>query len=294
MDQRTPDTPDLTQGLKQALEVAALVAAPTTLVTALVYWFGLELMGARAQYFGLDLGTLGFSTADYLVRGVEAGYVPLIVLFLLVLLAMAVHNGVSYSVKNQSESRRLRSALLTSGLTGLALGLTGLYSIFRPLPQPFEWYLLPPTLFGSGSLLTAYSVWQLRQTRHPTIVPELHVRISGLAVVALILLSTFWGASLYADALGRGRAQQLGSNLRAQPRVTLYSERSLGIPSSIAAADLLPDEGARYTHRYTGLRLLIQSNDKYFLLSEGWTPSMGSVVVIEDEPDIRVEFSAGG
>ncbi len=286
---------DVSQNVKQVLEVVALVVAPTTLVTALVYWFGFELVGARSGYFGLDPGTLGFSTTDYLIRGVEAGIVPLIVLFLVVLLATGVHTVATHLVDRWVETPGLRPAVWVVGAAGAAAVLVGTFATFRPLPAPLRWYLLPPLLLGAGPLIATYAVWLLRRLHNPERAPAaVHIRIAGVAVAALVLASLFWGMSRYADALGRGRAQLLGDNLRAQPRVTLYSERSLGIDPSIAVGDRLADQDARYSHRYSGLRLLVRSNDKYFLLPENWTPSTGTVLVIPDGPEIRLELSPGG
>ena len=53
-----------------------------------------------------------------------------------------------------------------------------------------------------------------------------------------------------------------------------------------------PDE--RYPYRYSGLRLLVMSGGKYFLVPDGWTRASGAVLVIPDTPDIRVEFFPGG
>lgn len=286
---------DVTQNVRQVLEVVALVVAPTTLVTALVYWFGFELVGARSGYFGLDLGTLGFSTTDYLIRGVEAGIVPLIVLFLVVLLATGVHAAATHLIDRWGETPGLRPTVWVVGAAGAAVALVGTFATFRPLPAPLRWYLLPPLLLGTGPLVATYAMWLLRHLRTPERAPAaVHIRIAVVAVIALALSSLFWGMSRYADALGRGRAQLLGDNLRAQPRVTLYSERSLGIDPSIAVGDQLPDKDARYSHRYSGLRLLVRSNGRYFLLPENWTPSTGTVLVIPDSPEIRLELSPGG
>lgn len=286
---------DLGHEFKQVLELVALVVAPTTLVTALVYWFGLELVNARSRYFGLDLGTLGFSTTDYLIRGVEAGIVPLIVLFLVVLLAMGVHSSATDLVDRWGESPGLRRTVLLVGAGGAAIVVIGTFAMFRPLPASFRWYLLPPLLLGAGPLIAAYAAWLLRRLGNPEKAPATaHVRIATIAVVALVFLSLFWGISLYADALGRGRAQLLGDNLRTQPRATLYSKQSLGINPSIAVVDRLPDDDSRYFYRYSRLRLLVRSDDKYFLLPENWTPSTGTVLIIPDGPGIRLELSPGG
>jgi hypothetical protein len=294
-DPPTAPPRDLGHEFKQVLEIVALVVAPTTLVTALVYWFGFELVNARSHYFGLDLGTLGFSTTDYLIRGVEAGIVPIIVLFLVVLLAMGVDSAATHLVDRWGESPRLRRTVSLAGAGGAAIALVGMFATFRPLPASLRWYLLPPLLLGAGPLLAAYAAWLLHRLGNPEKASTtVHVRIAKVAVVALVLISLFWGMSLYAEALGRGRAQLLAHNLRTQPRVTLYSKQSLGIDPSIAVADRIPDNDSRYSYRYSRLRLLIRSDNKYFLLPENWTPSSGRVLIIPDGPEIRLELSPGG
>lgn len=42
----------------KVLEYVGLVTVPTTVVTALLYWLGFELVDARAAYFGLSTSTL--------------------------------------------------------------------------------------------------------------------------------------------------------------------------------------------------------------------------------------------
>jgi hypothetical protein len=76
--------------------------------------------------------------------------------------------------------------------------------------------------------------------------------------------------------------------------VRVYSERSLGVADTVARADRLTGPDERYPHRYSGLRLLVLSGGKYFLVPDGWTHASGTVLVLPDIPDIRVEFSPGG
>ncbi len=113
-----------------------------------------------------------------------------------------------------------------------------------------------------------------------------------MAVTGLVVLSVFWAASAYADALGRGRAQDLARDLTALHAVTLYSQGSLAVDAEHARAE--PLVGERYSVRYTGLRLLTHAGDRYFLLPDDWTRATGVVLVIPDGPEIRVEFEPGG
>ena len=70
-------SPSPSPSARSALELAGLVVAPTTLVTALAFYFGWVLTNSRASYFGIDASALGFSTQDYLLRSADALFVPL-------------------------------------------------------------------------------------------------------------------------------------------------------------------------------------------------------------------------
>ncbi|MGY1616435.1 hypothetical protein ACI797_06770 [Geodermatophilus sp. SYSU D00691] len=276
----------------RALELLSVVVPPTTLITALLFWFGFELVDARAGYFGLGTGTLGFSTTDYLIRGVEAGVVPLIVLFFAVLTCVAVDAGAHRLVDRWGAATTVRRGVGVVVFCGVLLAATGAFGVFRALPPPLDWYLLPPTLLATGSLLAAYAAQWLRPREAPI---TRAAQTSMIAVGGLVVVSLFWAASLYADALGRGRAQLLATSLRAQPSVTVYSERPLAIDPAVTTTEWLDSgEDGRYRYRYDRFRLLIRSDGKYFLLPEDWAPATGRVVVLRDGPDIRVEFAPGG
>jgi hypothetical protein len=168
--------------------------------------------------------------------------------------------------------------------------VVGLRGLFSPLRPPLDWYLLRPVLLAGGPLL-AIEAARLPRSR----LRGQPARMAAVAVAGLVALSGFWGMSIYADALGRGRAMALGAAVREElPAVRVYSERSLGLADAVAHVDRLTGPDERYPHRYSGLRLLVQSGGKYFLVPDGWTRESGTLIVLPDTPDIRVEFSPGG
>lgn len=85
----------------------------------------------------------------------------------------------------------------------------------------------------------------------------------------------------------------MASNVESLPAVTVYSERSLAL-DAVPSERLAVTETSRYTHRYFGLRLLLFSGGRYFLLPDTWTRETGIVVVLADTPELRVEISPGG
>ncbi|HEY2209483.1 MAG TPA: hypothetical protein VGH26_09350, partial [Gaiellaceae bacterium] len=88
-----PETPETDSSLvgSQGRRVAGLivaVVAPVTLITALAYYFGYRRESAFAGYFGIDPSALGFTTNDYVLRSVDALFVPITVVLLVVFAAL--------------------------------------------------------------------------------------------------------------------------------------------------------------------------------------------------------------
>ena len=62
--------------VSRALRTVASVAAPTSLLTALLFYFGWSHAFYFFDYFGVNSTVLGLSTQDYLMRSVDGLFVP--------------------------------------------------------------------------------------------------------------------------------------------------------------------------------------------------------------------------
>jgi hypothetical protein len=237
----------------KVLEYVGLIVAPTTLVTALVYWLGFELVDARSAYFGLGTGTLGYSPTDYLLRGAEAGIVPLFVLFTAVLVAAGLHATVTAVATLAGRAPWVRRAAWGTLAAGTAVFVTGLVGLFTPLLPPLDWYLLRPVLLAAGPLV---AIQAARLLRAGTDVRA--SRTAAVAVAGLLALSAFWAMSIYADALGRGRAIDLGADVTSEGDIRAPAcddatggaqvavlGRDLGRQGDLASGDVLGDAPQR-------------------------------------------------
>jgi hypothetical protein len=274
-----------------------MFVGPPTVVTALAFFYGWTLTNARSSYFGLDPSTLGFSTSDYLLRSTDALFVPVGAVLLVVLAALAAHAAVSRAGQITPIRHWLRGGAVGVAVLGAVVATAGVWAVFDALPVRV-YYLLPPLLLAGGVTLTHYGLW-VWATLAPG-PPEAAGRAVrgplGWArpiVVMIVLLGGFWTMSLYAGALGRGRAEELGADVRSLPVVTIYSRQSLAIEVPGVRALRISEPDSRYRYRYSGLRLLIRSGAKYFLLPQSWTPRSGVTVVLPDTDDLRVEFAPG-
>ena len=283
----------IAKSVREVLEWLSLIVPTLTLLTALLFWFGWTFTNTRAAYFGIDYTTLGFSTSDYVLRSAEGIFVPATVTLLVVLAALSIHAAVSSVLRFARGRTVVRTAAWIVVVVGLAATVVGVWAMFAPLPVA-SYYLLAPVLQGGGIVAVAYGVYVLRSPAAAARVgPAPWERYGYWVVAMLVILNLFWVFSLYASALGVGRAQELELNLATRPSVTVFSTHSLAFGNPVVSTRL-DDPDSLYRFSYTGLRLLIRSDDKYFLLSEGWSRQTGVAIVLVDGPDIRLEFEPGG
>jgi hypothetical protein len=280
------------------LELVGLVVAPTTLVTALAFYFGWVLTNSRASYLRIDASLFGFSTQDYLLRSVDALFVPLGAIFVLGLLVLWLHSLAMRQLADLRRGAGLRIAAGAGVLVGGALFAIGIAGVFNVLSfSPY--YLVPSATPGIGIGLLAYGVYLRRRIEaverpsRPPSVPAVGPAASTALVAMVVVLSAFWTASRYAEAVGRGRAQRLAASLSTLPQVTVFAPRRLDVTAPGVVEQRLVGADRAYHYRYSGLRLLIRSASKYFLLPNGWTRATGSAIVLSDSPDYRFEFGAG-
>jgi hypothetical protein len=82
-------------------------------------------------------------------------------------------------------------------------------------------------------------------------------------------------------------------SLPLQSQAVVYSKVRLHITGpGVAVVDLNPTD-ALYQFRYNGLRTLLHSSGRWFLLPVGWTADNGATVVLlpDDSPDIRIDLA---
>jgi hypothetical protein len=275
------------------------VVAPTTLLTAVLYYFGYMHAWYFFGYFGLNSTMLGFGTVDYLIRSVDALFVPVTSAAILGLLALW---GNALLVP-RLRSRRVRrtNARIMRGIaaTGVTLAIVSLVLTFATSRSPGSLVALAPVGFGLGVLVTAYAVHLHRVVAAPS-GPHREDPAAGWAratewaiVFALVGISLFAAATDYAAAVGQSRARQYAAELSGQPEVVLYSERDLELSQPGVTQARCRDPKAAYQFRYDGLTLLLESGGKYVLIPADWTGARGGAVVLPENGPFRMEFYPG-
>jgi hypothetical protein len=286
--------------VRSALELIGLVAAPTTILAAFAFFFGWTFTNVRTSYFGIDPSTLGFSTQDYLLRSTDALFVPVGAALVLALFAVAVHSLVSRALGDVRLHPALRWAAGIAVIAGAALFAVGVSAVFDPLPFSPH-YLFPSASLGIGIALLAYglhlrgrldALHASRPTEDAGGGPSRPSPAAAL-VALLVVLSGFWTASEYAEELALGRAKTLEATIDSRPSVTVFAPQRLHIKAPGVVERRLRGADSAYRYRYSGLRLLVRSGGKYFLLPKDWSHATGAAIVLRDTRELRFEFEAG-
>jgi hypothetical protein len=259
--------------------IGTTFVAPATFVGTLLFYFGYVSARAEYSYFGVDVDTLGFSTQDYVMRSPQALLVPALLLLLIGAATAAVRAGLRSGRLGERVTERMI-------LCGWVLGGLGLVLVFL-----YAWLggwtgyaLVTPLVITAGVGLLALAG---RSRGFPTNV------VLMLTLVAVV--STFWATATLAQWTGRGIAQSTARHFDDLPAVVLDTHERLYLRDTVTTEQVLaptgtdkaPD-GQTFRYRYYGLRLLVQSGDRMFLVPERWDASDSTLVF--DMSDVRVKF----
>jgi hypothetical protein len=274
--------------IRSILEALARIAAPITVVTALLYYFGWVRTGAIFSYFGVDQRQLAYEIQDYLLRSAGIAFRPLAFALLSGAVCLALWRLLKRVSAGARSNPRIRFSLTFLAIALLIYSGAVLFGLAR-VRSP----LLAAIALGVGVIL-AESVFSLpsRQNETRSANADLGRR---LLIVAGLLLALFWATAIYAQQSGERLAKAWGNQPALRPSVTVLSEKDLQLAGPGITAKRVSIEGEGYRYRYQGLHLLIYSNSRWFLYPERWnSETQAAVVVLRDEPTIRVEMQPQG
>jgi hypothetical protein len=172
------ETPSLVSGGgSRVIGLVAAVVAPTTLITALAYYFGYRRERAFAGFFGIDVSALNFTTTDYVLRSVDALFVPAVVV-LVAFGAFFVH-ALAGELSGRID---LAPIAAVAGLCALIVGIALLAG--EPLANSYSYLqALGP---AAGVSLLLYALARKRSVSRQA------VSLAVFFGIGVILVSLFW------------------------------------------------------------------------------------------------------
>lgn len=283
--------------LPQALKILGSVVAPTSLLTALMFYFGLMFAIGYFGHFGVNWTVLDLPVQDYLILSASSSIVPLIYVTGAMLLALWLYQLPLETLSVQTRRIMRRTLMPTVAISGLILVSLSMVDVWHPVfPISFPLETRGLSLSG-GILLVAYAarlrrmLTTQRRTDHlPRHMPVGMLVVKWGAVFILMSVGLFWAAASYAVNAGQTEARGLEADLRCEADVILYSEKSLSVDVPGVREVINQSAEAAHRVRYDGLKLVPQSGNQYLFLPAGWTYPSGVAILLPRSESLRLEF----
>ena len=272
----------------RGLRVFGAILAPTTVLTALLFFFGTRHATYFCERFGVHYSVLGLTAPDYLIRSADGMFVPLTVPAAAGLAVLWGYRFLHAALAPRTWrvlTKRAVPVLVSLGVVLVSLGIAG-------LAVPTLLYAVP----GLPGVCVALGVISF------PVAERLHATVSGRHVAGavpvvrwtltfvLASIGLFWAVNDYSAAVGSARAYEYETKLGDMPETVVFSSKDIGVrgPGVTATPCSAPDSAYRF--RYDGLVLVLQSGGQSVLLPKGWNSRDGVALVLPRSGDVRLEF----
>jgi hypothetical protein len=280
---RTEEPGSLASLVERVARVFEIIVAPLGVVTGFLFFFGWTYSGAYYGYFGIDQRLLQYSMQDQLLLSAQPMFGTAVIL-LTVAGALWVSDHASAGLRRRRGrlAAVARRTTLCLALLGGGIGLSSALGL-RPFPG-----LLSARTTALMMLAGLLVLMRIRWSRRPASEAR---RTERVLIVAAMTVAVFWVASVYATDAGRELARYTDGTPARLPLVTLFTERYIDLPGSSVVVTPQRSPGGTPLYRYTGLRLLTYSNDRWFLITGSYSGYRSTVTVVRDDPDLRPEIA---
>jgi hypothetical protein len=316
--------------LEQWASLIGTIAAPITVLGALLFYFGYVSSASEYAYFGINVDTIGLSTQAYIMRSPQTLLVPLLVLTLasagFLTLNAAVRRRITSAVTYVADAadasavqaqrvrhiKRVAQGSRISGVTALTLGFIMLFAY--PYMRDWPFYgLVTPLLIGIGAAIIAYTShiltllhrlqgqqkWGAAKDSRPAgpVYDQasgslLARRTAGVFVYVMIAASIFWATATIAQWSGRGLAEYAAVHFDALPSVILDTKEQLWLhdPSSIVKVTQLQPSQGQTFHYRYRGLRLLIVGQDRMFLVPAQWSSSDSTLIVPLDGSVRVQF----
>lgn len=267
------------------VELANSALGAGSFIVALMLFAGFVHSSVYYGYFHLESSAIGFDSVELALRSLRLATFPVLITLALAIVLPRLPELLPALGVPAHLIRRIRRAGRVVARAYLAFVAAGvvLMLLWRYI-QLFAW--AAPLLVACGLLLgqTSAAAPVATRPRRPW------DRALPVVGAALFLM---WVVALAAGQLGRQDAERDAERVVERVAVLVHSTEQLSItgPPGLIIEDL--GEGLHYRYRYSGLRLLVERDHRYYLLPLGWNHDTDPTYVIDDDETIRIELRPG-
>lgn len=292
MSNPAPEQPSPFAGFSRLVRILGQFVAPTTLLTALLFYFGWAHVYWFFDYFGVDSSVLGPSTQDYVMRSVDALFIPLIAI---AVVGLALMWGYIALPERARRGPSARWQLIALTVVAILLLLNGLSALMFKTPLN-RGLCVAPICVIVGVILLWYLILLRRNRIQQTRRSDAAILSEWAVMFVLVAMSLFWIATDYSVAVGQTRARQAAAQLPYRPEVILFSDKDLHLDRAQVQQTVCttaPGAESAYHFRYHGLVLLIEIGGRYVLVPADWERGQDTAMVLPKDAGgaMRLEFA---
>ncbi|GGQ09318.1 hypothetical protein [Streptomyces roseolilacinus] len=264
-----------------------LVIAQASFIAALMFYVGVIYTSAYYGHFHLSPFSLGLGFAEFVLQSLNLMTFPVLVGAVVLLVVVAVGGRWPRQAPPAGLARVTSLGTALAARSHLVVVVAGLLL----LVLWWQWQLLLPYRWA-GPLLVAVGLLLGEARRADADRPRglRDAAVSVLAAAAFLL----WTVTLAAAQLGERNARNDAREVVERTGLVVYSVQRLGIRSrspELRFDDL--GQGVHFRYRYTGLRLVVAREGRYYAVPVGWRAKTDHVYVIREADDVRVELTPG-
>ncbi|WP_328873247.1 hypothetical protein OHT76_25865 [Streptomyces sp. NBC_00287] len=282
------------------LEKAAIVAAPSTVTFALLYYYGSLYIKAYYSTLGVLPEDLGFSVQGIVANSTSAIFVPLCGLLAGGLAAFLLFGWLGRALAGPQRAVRRRTAVIWLLALGVAMMILGLPVFFTDLvslfPEGWARRFIPALMVAVGATLAVCAV-HLRLSESTGIrvrdapATERTWLAGGTLLLGLLTVSLFYAMAQYVADVGRGDAQlDAEEGYVDTPIVVVHSKVPLTHNAKRIAFKDHGSESAPYRYEYRGFRVLAKAPDRFYLVSYASRYHDRRVVMLPDDGTAWLEI----
>jgi hypothetical protein len=279
----------------------AYIAAPGTIVFALLYYFGSLYIKAYYTTLGVLPEDLAFSIQGTVANSTDVIFLPVCLFLIGGLISFLALGRLTRRLDGPGRDARRRATITWLLLLGVGLALLGFVAfVWEVLPTDRAQRFLPALMVAGGATLAVFAV-HLRLTA-PSGATHSGARnrpppdnrlwlVGGTLLLALLALSLFYDMSQYVGAVARGDARsKTDGGYRDAQSVVVHSRVPLAhYAPGITPKDRGPGFGP-FRYEYQGFRIIAKAPNRFYLVSHTSRWKDRVVLALPDDGTVWMEI----
>ncbi|GGS63388.1 hypothetical protein GCM10010270_38070 [Streptomyces violaceus] len=244
-----------------------------------MFYAGAMFNNAFYSYFRLQSFSLGMSFTEIALKSLQLITMPVLAAMTLAVIVPRLPQLLASLGLSEQITRSAQQAGREVARRHLLLVLAGICLMaFWPYIQSYGW--TAPVIVAFGLLLGLFAPGDQRPWQ----------RGASLMMAALLLV---WASGMAASQQGREAAERTADHLVSRTAVVVLSTDRLSMSGN--PGPLVEDlgKGQHYRYRYSQLRLLVQRDQRYYVLPLGWRHRTDPTYIVVDDDSVRIELYPG-